>query len=296
VKTRLRLRNAWTLLELLVAIGMVGVLLGLLLPAIQKAHSAAARSRCQNNLKQLALALQAYHDVSGRLPPGMSLRADGGALPFLSWNARLLPFIEQNELWKDIQTAYALNPDFLSVPPHTHRKTVVRAFTCPASDRSGRSVKVQGGQEVAFTVYLGNEGTDLNAIDGLLFVDSAVRFGDIVDGLSNTLMIGERPPSADYRFGWWYAGWGQNQTGSAEMVLGVRERLATDEPCSAGPYHFGPGSDQNVCDFLHFWSGHSGGANFAFADGAVHFLSYAADEVLPALATRAGGEPAAWSE
>jgi prepilin-type processing-associated H-X9-DG protein len=103
-------------------------------------------------------------------------------------------------------------------------------------------------------------------------------------------MVGERPPSADDHYGWWYAGWGQKQTGSAEMVLGVRERLNSDEPCFGGAYHFGPGSDRDVCDFLHFWSKHPGGAHFLFGDGSVRFVTYGADPIMPALATRSGGE------
>jgi len=113
---------------------------------------------------------------------------------------------------------------------------------------------------------------------------------EILDGLSNTVMVGERPPSADNRFGWWYAGVGQHATGSGDMVLGVRECLDTDEPCPKGPNHFRLGTDRDVCHFLHFWSHHSNGANFCFADGSVRFLAYGADAVLPALATRAGNE------
>jgi prepilin-type processing-associated H-X9-DG protein len=105
---------------------------------------------------------------------------------------------------------------------------------------------------------------------------------------------GERPPSADFWYGWWYAGYGQAGTGSADMLLGVRERnlggpFVSD--CPAGPYHFREGRADNQCDLFHFWSLHPGGAHFLFADGSVRFLAYSADAILPALATRAGGEP-----
>jgi prepilin-type processing-associated H-X9-DG protein len=120
---------------------------------------------------------------------------------------------------------------------------------------------------------------------------------DISDGTSQTLFAGERPPSADFQFGWWYAGAGQLFTGSADMVLGVHERnvlplsIGYAYGCPPGPYSFGPGRMSNQCDMFHFWSPHNGGgANFLFADGSVHFLSYSAAPILPALATRSGGE------
>jgi prepilin-type processing-associated H-X9-DG protein len=74
------------------------------------------------------------------------------------------------------------------------------------------------------------------------------------------------------------------------MVLGVRERLELAYPCDRGVYHFGRGSDQDLCDFLHFWSKHPGGAHFLFGDGSVRFVTYGADPIMPALATRNAGE------
>jgi prepilin-type processing-associated H-X9-DG protein len=106
------------------------------------------------------------------------------------------------------------------------------------------------------------------------------------------LIVGERPPSADGLLGWWYAGWGQSKDGSAEMVLGAAER--NDHPrydkCPKGPYSFTAPQANNVCDLFHFWSYHRNGANFLFCDGSVHFIPYAAAPIMPALATRAGGE------
>jgi prepilin-type processing-associated H-X9-DG protein len=128
---------------------------------------------------------------------------------------------------------------------------------------------------------------------------------DILDGTSNTLLIGERPPSSDYLFGWWFAGGGYNQMGAAgDNVMGVREYNYvnhvfvvgdlggfTDVPCDGSKVNFQESSADDPCDQVHFWSLHPGGANFALADGSVRFILYASDPVLPALATRAGQEP-----
>src|SRR5262249_42670158 len=127
----------------------------------------------------------------------------------------------------------------------------------------------------------------------VLYLNSKVRLTDITDGTSNTILVGERPPSPDFWYGWWYAGYGQAGTGSIDMLLGARERnygggYVAQFP--SRPHHFQPGNIREQCDVFHFWSLHSGGANFVFGDGSVQFLAYSADSILPALATRASGE------
>jgi prepilin-type processing-associated H-X9-DG protein len=288
---RLRSRNSLTTIELLVVIAIVAILVGILLPAVQRVREAVARSRCQSNLRQIGLAFQNYHAQNQMLPPGVSVENGSADYPFMSWNARLLPYIEQGNLWSEAVTAYQSSPNFLMSPPHPLGR-VVQLYSCPSDSRkqqSGNKYRVQ----IAFTSYLGVEGTNQFRHDGVLFLDSKVRFGDITDGLSNTLMVGERPASADEIFGWWYAGWGQNQDGSADMVLGVRERnfgSLTGSGCPPGPYQFGPGKLDSQCDVFHFWSLHPGGANFLFCDGSVRLIKYSAVNIMPALATRASGE------
>ena len=128
--------------------------------------------------------------------------------------------------------------------------------------------------------------------DGVLYLGSTTRLSDVTDGTSNTLAVGEWPPSRDLILGWWYAGWGQDKDGEGDMLLGARTRNHSEygRGCPAGPFDFKAGSFDDQCDAFHFWSPHPGGANFAFADGSVRFLNYSADSILPALATRAGGE------
>lgn len=288
---RLAPRLAFTLIELLVVLAIIAILTALLLAAVQQARAAAHRTACLHNLKQLALALHGYHDARKTLPPGLASPGSGELYPYLGWPARILPYLEQEALWREIDIAFRHDADFLHVPPHVHRATVVPAFSCPADGRTFAPSTRLRGMSVAFTSYLGNAGIDLTTQDGLLYVDSRVRLTDATDGASNTLLIGERPPSGDERYGWWYAGWGQRKTGSAEMVLGVREQNVAERHCWGGPYQFGPGREENSCDAFHYWSPHSGGGHFAFADGSARFLSYAADPLLPALATRAGREP-----
>ncbi len=285
--------SGFTLIELLVVIAIIAVLIGLLLPAVQKVRGAAARLRCQNNLKQVGLALANYHNAYEAFPTGLSDNTSN--YYYLSWMSRLLPFIEQDNLWRLTQAAYQAdgnNPYPWNNPPHVGLSMVMPAYNCAADGRELTAAFSQGIL-VAFTAYLGVSGTNLNTNDGLLYLDSATRYASIVDGTSNTLAAGERPPSADLWYGWWYAGAGQpsSYTGSCDVVMGVREINISIGACPSGPYQYGPGNLTNQCDQFHFWSLHEGGSNFLFADGSVHFLGYgSASSVLPSLATIAGSE------
>jgi prepilin-type N-terminal cleavage/methylation domain-containing protein/prepilin-type processing-associated H-X9-DG protein len=288
-----RVAAGFSLVELLVVLAILAVLLGLILAGVQRAREAASRVRCVNNLKQIGLALHGYHDTQGSLPPGVT-PADDPSYPYMSWNTRLLPYLEQQALWQQTLRAYALDKNFNHDPPHVGLSTVLEAYGCPSDPRSGSlgyptTIDPQG---YAFTDYLGVTGVNSRRKDGVLFVDSQVRFADVTDGLSNTLAVGERPPSTNV-FGVWYAGAGQSGDGATDMLLGVREQYFGGGlgNCRNRPYDYGPGRPTNACDALHFWSFHAGGANFLLADGSVHFLPYATAPLMPALATRSGGEP-----
>jgi prepilin-type N-terminal cleavage/methylation domain-containing protein/prepilin-type processing-associated H-X9-DG protein len=124
------------------------------------------------------------------------------------------------------------------------------------------------------------------------------KIAEVTDGTSNTLLIGERPPSQGLNFGWWFAGMGMGGMGTCDGVLGTNEIntqntcIDTHDNCPVGPYQFGPGQVANACDNLHFWSFHPGGANYAYVDGSVHFILYKINPktVLPWMATYNGGE------
>jgi prepilin-type N-terminal cleavage/methylation domain-containing protein/prepilin-type processing-associated H-X9-DG protein len=292
------MRKGMTLVECLVAIAIIGVVMALGVSAIQRVRDVAARAGCSNNLRQIGLAAHGYHGTMGKFPPGVVANApqDDYPYPFMSWLTPLLTYLEQDPIWMQAQEDYARAPNpFRARPPHAGLSTVVTIFGCPADWRvhEVQNPKSDPNVFVALTSYLGVEGLDLYSHDGVLFADSAVRFSDITDGTSATVFAGERPPSLDLQFGWWYAGAGQSGTGSADMVLGVEELNVSEgvqTSCPNGVYKFGPGDLTNKCDVFHFWSLHRGGANFLFADGSVRFLDYSAAPFMPALASRAGGE------
>ena len=171
---------------------------------------------------------------------------------------------------------------------------------------------------LAGTNYLGVTGTNAEARDGLFTSNERTRLLDVLDGTSNTLMVGERgfraeatdniddsEDSDNLRFAMWFAAVGQRR-GSVGIVLGTREinygfgvaKIEWERECPPGPYRFVrpdeirdvSGRPRKACDLFHHWSWHHGGTHFLMADGSVHFLGYAADSVLQALGTRAGGE------
>jgi prepilin-type processing-associated H-X9-DG protein len=291
------MRRALTVVELLVSIAIIGILLALLLAGVQRVRESAARLRCQNNVKQIALALHQYHDTHQVLPPGHRSLRNRDLMPFTGWPLSVLPYVEQQTLADRARTTFRFVPFPFLNPPHVGLSSVVPAVTCPSDYRiTTPQISQRTKTLVAFTSYLGVSGTSPSAKDGVLYQDARVRLTDIVDGTSATLLLGERPPSADFQFGWWYAGVGQRLTGSADMILTVREPnlqpIMSGSTCGPGNYPFMPAEGfDDQCGMFHFWSPHSGGANFAFCDGSVRFLSYSADPIMPALATRAGGEP-----
>lgn len=288
------LRRAFTLIELLVVVAMLGLLVALLLPALQAAREAGRRTACVSNLRQIGFALQMHHNARGTFPPGVSSNVEYPNTPWVTWCTRLLPYLERNDLWESSRQDYRRQADPFKPAPHPGLSLPVSVYGCPSDDRvrtAQTTLDPQRQYVVGLTSYVGVAGTNFDARDGVLFRDSRVNPSDIKDGLGNTVVIGERPPSPDFWFGWWYAGVGQLGSGVPDMLLGAREKnvgYGQLAGCAAGPYQFAPGNESDMCHALHFWSQHPGGANFAFADASVRFLRYDGAEVLCTLATRAG--------
>jgi prepilin-type N-terminal cleavage/methylation domain-containing protein/prepilin-type processing-associated H-X9-DG protein len=300
--TGISARRGFTLIELLVCVAVVAILAGLLMAAVQKVRAAAARTQCQNNLKQLGLALHMSHDAVGGFPPAVRITDPAEQTPYLSWQGRLLPYLDHQPLWNRAVADYAITRDpFAPAPAHAGRERVLAVLGCPADDRVRTAWEVwlyNRDIRVAMTSYLGSSGTNHQRSDGLLFHNSRVQLPHIPDGSSSTLLVGERPPSPELLYGWWYAATGLARTGALDLTLGAREVSHPEirpqyQPCGLGPFRYQPGRLDDYCSVFQFWSLHPGGANFLFADGSVRFLRYEADAILPALATRAGGEVAA---
>ncbi len=288
-------RKAFTLVELAVALVIVSLSLGLVLAAAQKVRAVASRTQCASNLRQLSLAAHAYSSDQSALPPGCAYRPawgrPGADTPGLSWQTAILAYIEQASLAQQASEAIRNDPHGNDPVHEVVLLTRVGLFLCPTE---GRDV---GGypdeSKWALTSYRGVAGTGVRLDDGVFHPNFAVRLDDITDGTSCTLLIGERPPGPSGDYGGWYAGWGRGNVCPLAQILPVASDPWTDpraRQCPTGAADFRPGRIDSFCDVNHFWSAHTDGSNFAFADGSVRFLRYSATEVLPALATRAGGE------
>ena len=286
--------RAVTLVELLVVIGIVSILLALLLPAVQAARGAARRTACQNQLRQIALAAHSHVDARDRLPAG----TDPGtsATPYRGWLVSLLPFLEETATANLVAAEYRASPDPFDMATHPTFSTPIALFACPEDARASIAQPVPRYRMIAgLSSYLGSSGRDATAQDGVLYAGSATRFADVLDGVSKTLLAGERPPSPKFDLGWWYAGMGVGVDGALDHTVGT---ASTDRNpfggCGDPVYPFQPGRLKDECSANHFWSLHpGGGGHFAFLDGAVRFFTYDAAAVLVDLSTRAGGETTA---
>ena len=296
--------TGFTLVELLVVIGIIGILVAILLPAVQMVREAGRRTVCSNNVRQLALGLMNYESSHAELPIGLrSFTAGTGSgsgstadrYYGMTWITRVLPFIEQSAMWDQAVEDYGYNP--LPFRAHRGMQTVLPSVECPSDPSTGEVHWTHEGYLVACTNYLGVNGINYQSRDGVFTYDVPVRLAAIGDGQSNTLLIGERPPSPDFWYGWWYAT-GQGDVSTGDVTLGVAELNPSPsggsstylESCPPGPYTYIAGQNEQ-CDALHFWSYHSVGGNFAMADGSVRLIAYSISaDTLQGLATRAGGE------
>jgi prepilin-type N-terminal cleavage/methylation domain-containing protein/prepilin-type processing-associated H-X9-DG protein len=294
--------RAFTLIELLVVIAIIAILIGLLLPAVQKVREAAARMSCTNNLKQIALAAHNYHDANGVLPVNTQ-RYGFGAWNWSaqqrqnswSWLARLLPYIEQDNLYR-----------LGNIPNNTFGQdlavlaTPVKTFFCPSDNAQSlvtmtERINLEGGR-IALTNYKGVSGSNwcwgdwfnrgptgncngLNFGDGIFYRDDwkkPRRLTDITDGTSNTFMVGEDVPEKNGHCSWPYSNHAVGTCG-----IGPNSKRSNGAAYSSRDW-------PNVYSFR---SRHPGGLQFAYADGSVHFISDSIPlTVYRALATVSGGE------
>jgi len=306
-----RRRGGFTLIELVVVVGIIAVLIGFLLPAVLKVRAAAARTQCQNNLKQIALAAHLYHDSKGKFPPGLRVPVMVGDRPTGGTNllVELLPHLEQGNLYGEWDLKD--NRNNVKGERNATQAQVIKILLCPSDplpadvvENSAAATPPWSWGFYGMSSYGGSAGKRSVPFagmsrDGIFWIDSRVGFTDITDGTSNTLLFGERfhhDPEFDRlrrvlmpaiapieEIGkWGFVAQGPGAMGNVTLH-------------SAAPINYRMPSDGDLLALITrdctFGSGHSGGANFAYADGSVHFLSNGTPPpVLQALSTRSGGE------
>lgn len=307
-------RPAFTLVELLVVIAIIGILVALLLPAVQSAREAARRMQCTNNIKQIALAMHNHHDGKGHFPHGVYNYLDGtGSTPApytgyedrRCWFHDILPYIEQQALYDQFVT-YMKTPgnSALGFPG---MMTVVPSTVCPSDGKSPKLKTYWGGFGTDHQGFSGNvialAGSDYfnaggadksTAINGICFSISKVTMGDISDGTSNTALASELILSPDVGShdirGRYY------NPAHGGVLFSTRVTPNTLVPdrlnwCSSNPIPQAPCVWEGTDMFVSVRSHHPGGVTMGLCDGSVRFINNSVNAVLfKALGSRNGGE------
>ena len=294
---RRRACRAFTLVELLVVIAIMGVLVAMLLPAVQRAREAANRSNCNNHLKQIGIALLNYHDVHETFPPGYISGFDSAGNdtgPGWGWASMILPQMEQGSLHGRIQFGQPIEaPSQASA-----RTTSIPAYLCPsdgappiwtAVTRDSAGNPTAAICQVASANYVGVFGVTEPGVDGegVFFRNSEVALRDVTDGASSTLLVGER----SYR--WSDSTWVGAVTNAQLFPPANSPAVPFIENASGmvlGHTFEGPPNAVGL-ECNDFSSQHADGANLLFCDGHVQFISASMEKRLfRALSTRSGGE------
>jgi prepilin-type N-terminal cleavage/methylation domain-containing protein/prepilin-type processing-associated H-X9-DG protein len=287
-------RLGFTLVELLVVIAIIGVLVALLLPAVQAAREAARRSSCSNNLKQYGIALHNYHDTMGMMPPG---GVDWGANPQIGWQVRIFPFAEQQGIYDklDMKTDARFN----NIDGKEARNFAPKYVSCP-SDNSERNIG--GWAQTSYSGSMGSHGTPseggdceewqtfalvkdpghantlkISEVSGPFGrVASGCKLADVTDGLSNTIFVGEILAKChDHTESFWsYNGMG-NAHASTVVPINNMTTCYKSEAEATGKAGVTMPTCWNPNNWNYSWgfrSRHPGGAQFLFGDGSVKLL------------------------
>ena len=302
-----RRRTAFTLIELLVMIAIIAILIGLLLPAIQKVRESAARTKCMNSLKQSATAAHTYLGANAVFPPGTMnpyCSDDSTGDDNSTWFQYLLPYFEQEPLfnvYKQFQKDGG-NMGFLYGGALASAcKTIVPAVVCPSDPNGIKTVSHGGDQQGFHGNVAGNAGSNLfntsgctgDKLNGIFYWKSRVSITDIGDGSSNTLLFAEirvAPDKVthDTRGRYWNNGFQGSIIFSTLWQPNTKEndRLQWCSTLPDVPCEFGT---TNIVQYSR--SAHTGGVNVAMADGSVKFVRNTVDNVVwNAAGTRSGGE------
>lgn len=313
-------RQAFTLIELLAVIAIIGVLVGLLLPAIQASRESSRRAACSNKLRQIGVAITSFHDAYRYFP--LSKQANqkvmvpaqfyflpdhligiGSQEPFPprleqvgSWLLRIQPFMEEStapDMWARADTldaVYATHPQVSSL--------IIPGYLCPSDTQAIQGKNPWGYGMNSYLAISGNNehvddnGHASNATNGAFPTQSwdfssrpTVTMAKVTAGLSKVTFVGERPASSDRYFGRWNMTDFDTVMANPNMEFSVISTDGSGNPCPS-PGQFRRDDHRNPCAATHFWSMHPGGGLWLFGDGSVAFLDYSsATTVLPAMAS-----------